>query len=457
VSATGTRHGRVLLIEDDPVLGGALRQRLTLEGFEVVLTADCASALAALRRQRPDFVLSDIRLPDGSGESLYRRALPLLANTPIVFATAFADLPQAVRLVRAGADDYLTKPIDVEALVDRIRATLAGTAAESAAESAAAATASSGVTRPAIGSGPQAWSAGMPAIEADLQRLASRRVPVLLRGETGVGKDVAARALHHRSAWQDQPFIAVNCGAIAADLAESRFFGHERGAFTGATTAHAGFFEQAGQGTLFLDEVGELDARLQTALLRVLQDGSFRRVGGQQDLQFQGRIVAATNADLPQRIREGSFREDLYYRLAVVELAVPALRERRDEIGPLATRFLAEAHARDGDGPHRFADDALDALRAHDWPGNVRELRNRIERAAALTDGDEIAADDLFPERRLDDGQTAVDSLADARDLAEAEQIRRALEASGGRLAEAAERLGISRTTLWKRRRKYGA
>ncbi|MGE3927017.1 MAG: sigma-54-dependent transcriptional regulator, partial [Lautropia sp.] len=316
---SATPPGRVLLIEDDAVLGGALRQRLTLEGFDVTWTTDCASALAALSRGRPDFVLSDIRLPDGSGETFYRRALPLLASTPIVFATAFADLPQAVRLVRAGADDYLTKPIDVDALVERIQATLDSR------------------MRPVR----HAFDTITPmrSLAADLTRLSARRVPVLLRGETGVGKEVAARSLHAQSPWHDAPFVAINCGAVATELAESRFFGHERGSFTGATAAHAGFFEQTGVGTLFLDEVGELDPRLQTALLRVLQDGTYRRIGGRADQAFRGRVIAATNADLDARIADGRFRADLYFRLAVVELVIPPLRDRRDEIAALAEGF----------------------------------------------------------------------------------------------------------------------
>jgi DNA-binding NtrC family response regulator len=425
---------RVLLIEDDAVLGGALVQRLRLEGFEVTHASDGEQALRALRRARPDFVLSDIRLPDGSGEDLYRRALPHLGRTPIVFATAFADVGQAVRLVRAGADDYLTKPFDVEALVDRIRALVPAVGHEG----------------PALGFG---LSCATARLAADLERLAARDVPVLLLGETGVGKEVAARRLHEASARASEPFVAVNCGAVPRELMESQFFGHERGAFTGASAAHVGWFEEAAGGTLFLDEIGELDPRLQTALLRVLQDGHFRRLGARQDQRFRGRVVAATNADLHARIAERAFREDLYYRLAVVELRVPPLRERLDEGRPLARGLAQQVAARQGLATPAMAEDAEAALRAHDWPGNVRELRNRIERAMALSDGQVLGAADLFPERALDEPGPAT-TLADARERAELAQIERALEQSGGRLAEAAQRLGISRTTLWKRRKK---
>ena len=427
----------VLLIEDDAVLGGALAQRLRLEGFAVEHATNCAQALGALRRTRPDFVLSDIRLPDGSGEDLYRQALPLLGRTPIVFATAFADIGQAVRLVRAGADDYLTKPYDIDSLVSRIR----------------------GLTRTRGEAMPiradMDLSAATQRLAADLERLAVRDVPILLRGETGVGKEVAARQLHLQSPRADAPFVAVNCGAVPHDLMESQFFGHERGAFTGARDTHVGFFEEAADGVLFLDEVGELAPRLQTVLLRVLQDGRFRRIGGRQDLRFRGRIIAATNADLAARIASREFREDLYFRLAVVELHVPPLRERIAEVLPLAHAFVREAAERQGLKEPGLARELEAMLLAHDWPGNVRELRNRVERAVALTDGPMLTATDLFPERKLDEPPSA-NTLADAREQAELTQIERALELSGGRLAEAAQRLGISRTTLWKRRKLLG-
>jgi DNA-binding NtrC family response regulator len=430
---------RVLIIEDDAILGGALLQRLHLEGFSAELAVDCAQAVRSLRRARPDFVLSDIRLPDGSGEDLYRQALPLLGNTPIVFATAYADVGQAVRLVRAGADDYLTKPYDVDELVKTIRERLPERTEPTACPSGA-------------GEG-FGLSPATTALAADIERLASRDVPVLLRGETGVGKEIAARLLHSRSARARQPFVAVNCGAVPRELMESQFFGHERGAFTGASATHAGFFEEAGSGTLFLDEIGELDVRLQIALLRVLQDGVFRRIGGRRDLRFDGRVVAATNADLDELIARREFREDLYFRLAVVELRIPALRERPEEVLPFARRFAQQSAERQGLAVPEFDDSAASAMLAHAWPGNVRELRNRVERAVALADEPVLDAAALFPEMTLDRLPLRDGSLADAREQAELASIERALELSGGRLGEAARRLGISRTTLWKRRK----
>jgi len=426
-----------LVIEDDPILGGALEQRLRLERFGVRWVKTCAEARRALRAAAPDFVLADIRLPDGSGEDVYRDALPYLGNATIVFATAFAEVEQAVRLVRAGADDYLTKPVDIDALVERIRAVAPRHAKRSAGLPPTSTFALSPVTE---------------AIGTQLRRVAHRDLPVLLRGETGVGKEVAARFIHLHSGRAKGPFVAVNCGAIPRELMESQFFGHERGAFTGAVAAHQGHFREAQGGTLFLDEIGELDARLQTALLRVLQDGTFRPVGSARDRLFDGRIVAATNADLEARVAAGQFRKDLYYRLATVEVLLPPLRDRPAEIEPLARLFIDEVAARAELPVPRVSADAVAALLAHEWPGNVRELRNRIERAMALGGGEELGPSDLFPERRLDENVPR--TLADAREQAEIEQIERAIALSGGRLSEAAKRLGVSRTTLWKRRRK---
>ncbi len=425
---------RVLVIEDDLILGGALIQRLRLEGMRPQLVGTCALALAAMRREAPDFVVADIRLPDGSGEDCYRQALPYLGRTPIVFMTAHADLRQAVRLVRAGADDYLTKPFDIEVLLDRIRELAVPDLQEAD-------------VQPRLG-----LSAATARLAQDLERLAKVHAPVLLRGETGVGKEVAARMLHAASRRADAPFVAVNCGAIPPELMESQFFGHERGAFTGALQRHMGYFEEVGEGTLFLDEIGELAPRLQTALLRVLEDGIFRPVGAKGDQRFRGRIVAATNADLQAGIAARTFREDLYYRLAVVELRIPPLRERPDEIMPLATILLRRACAEMGVPVPTLDESAVAACLAHPWPGNVRELRNRLERAVALADVKVLGSTDIFPERALDEPQAH--TLASARERAELAQIERALEASGGRIGAAAQELGISRTTLWKRRRQ---
>ncbi len=425
----------ILIIEDDAVLGGAILQRLTLEGFNAVLARNCAEALRHLRRGGYDFVLSDIVLPDGSGEDLFRQAQAFLGETPILFVTAFGQIDQAVRLVKAGADDYLTKPYDVDDLVQRIYVRV--NARRIAAEP----------MRPAdFDAQPSTRE-----LAAMLRQAAQADLPVLLTGETGVGKEVAARYLHACSPRAASPFVAVNCGAIPHELLESQFFGHERGAFTGASQAHIGYFEETGEGTLFLDEIGELAPRLQAALLRVLQNREFRPVGARGEKCFGGRIVAATNADLVAMRAAGDFRDDLYFRLSVLEIPLLPLRKRRDEVEPLTRQFLFEFSAA-RPAPLDLSDDALATLLAYDWPGNVRELRNRLQRACVFAKGSTLESADIFPERKLEDREA--DGLANARQKAESDIIEQALIASQGRVGEAAKRLGISRTTLWKYRNR---
>jgi DNA-binding NtrC family response regulator len=355
--------------------------------------------------------------------------------------TAFGEMPQAVRLVRAGARDYLTKPVDVDRLVTELGAAL-------------------GAVTPAsdMGELPQLGaSAAMRAVEATLRKASRVDVPVVLTGETGVGKEVAARFLHAASARGAHPFVAVNCAAIPRELAESTLFGHERGAFTGAVARATGVVERAGAGTLLLDEVAELSPELQAKLLRLVQERSFLPVGATAERPFAARIVCATHADLAARVREGTFREDLFYRLNVLPLVIPPLRQRPEDLPDLAERLLAETLARFALGPRRLGEAALAALAAHDWPGNVRELRNRIERAAALSEAEELTTADLFPEGALEPPPGPRDaSLEGALDEAARQAIEEALRRAGGSRSEAARLLGVSRTTLWKRMRELG-
>ena len=431
----------VLIIEDDPVLGPALVQRLRLEGYRPRLATTGAEALREAGTHRPDAAISDIRLPDMSGEEIYRRLLVALGAMPAFFMTAFGDVAQAVRLVRAGARDYLTKPVDVDRLVAELGAALASPPA-----------AAEGEALPRLGA-----SVAMRAVEATLRKAARVDMPVVLTGETGVGKEVAARFLHAASGRAAQPFVAVNCAAIPRELAESTLFGHERGAFTGAVARSAGVAERAGAGTLLLDEVAELSADLQAKLLRLVQERSFLPVGATAERPFAARIVCATHADLAARVREGTFREDLFYRLNVLSVAIPPLRQRPEDLQGLAERLLAETLARFALGPRRLGPAALAALAAHDWPGNVRELRNRIERAVALSEAEDLTPADLFPERGLDAPPDPRDaSLERAMDHAARQAIEDALRRAGGSRAQAARLLGVSRTTLWKRLRDLG-
>lgn len=432
--------GHLLLIEDDPVMGGSLVQRLKLEGFEVRWERTASDGLVALRSLKPDAVVSDIRLPDRSGEDLYVDALSLLGRTPIVFITAFADLQQAVRLVQSGADDYLQKPFSTDKLVTRLRHLIARARKRTVGESSG---------------DPFVLSQAMADLSQTLRRVADIDAPVLIVGETGVGKEIAARYIYEQSKRRGAPFVAVNCAAITRDALESAMFGHEKGAVSGAVAQHIGYLEETADGVLFLDEVADLHPQLQGALLRALQERRFRRVGGTADLEFRGRIIATTNANLGDRVATGRFRDDLYYRLAVVEIAVPPLRARVAEIKPLADHFLNDACARFGRGDVKFSTDAVEAMLRHEWPGNVRELRNRIERAVALGETGVITELNLFPDHILLEARRD-NPLAEARAVAERKEIEIAIAQCGGRIGDAAKVLGISRTTLWKRMKALG-
>lgn len=426
----------VLLIEDDDVLGESLVQRLTLEGFGVAWARSLAEGEATLRRCRPSMIVCDMQLPDGSGEDLLLRLLPGVGSTPVVVVTAFGEIGQAVRLMQAGADDYIEKPFEPRRLIEKLKR-----ARDLPVHRAPPVEADAGWEAPA-----------MQDLHAMLRRLAPVDSTVLLTGESGVGKEVAAERLHALARASRGPFVPVNCAAIPGDLFESEAFGHERGAFTGAAQRHRGFAERAGQGTLFLDEVAELPLPQQAKLLRLIQDRRFQRLGGRETLTLGARIVAATNADLQARVAEGRFREDLYFRLAVVPLHVPPLRERPEDVRHLAQRFVAHFAASFGRPDAQLDEASLATLLAHDWPGNVRELRNRIERAMVIADTDLIRTDDLFADRQPI--AAAAMSLTEAREAAERDHIRRTLARCGGRIADAAQALGISRTTMWERMRR---
>lgn len=425
---------RILLVEDDPTLGPALMQRLRLEGFQARLVASGAAALAVVDNEPPYAVLSDIRLPDMDGEALWRRIVEAIGPVPTWFMTAHGDIAQAVRLVKSGARDYLTKPVDIDALMRAL--------------------ASLRPLEPRV-LGRLGISPAVQTLAKLVEKAARADLPVLLTGETGSGKEVAARAIHDASPRAKRPFVALNCAAIPAELAESVLFGHEKGAFTGAMTRRRGVVEEAQDGTLFLDEVAELAPPLQAKLLRLVEARTYRPVGASGDLAFRARIVCATHADLRARAETGAFRADLLYRLDVIAISIPPLRERADDIVDLAHGFATAAR---GSAPPSFAPEALEALRAHDWPGNVRELRNRVERAIAMADGPAIGVDDLFPEMRLDfaarrgdaDVGGGPDTLDAAAQAAIRERVRAALGKTGGNRTEAAKLLGVSRTTVWK-------
>jgi DNA-binding NtrC family response regulator len=431
---------QIAIIEDDAIMGESLLQRLTLEGYEARWWQTGAAAIEGLRERRADVVVCDIRLPDMNGEDVFEQASPALVGSPVLFITGYGSVDQAVRLIRAGADDYLTKPFPMEEFLGRIEHLLQKRGDGGL------------VTTPTIGT-----SAAMRQVEATLRRVADIDSTLLLTGESGVGKEVAARFAHQISRRAASPFTAVNCAAIPTSLLESELFGHERGAFTGAHSRHEGYAERARDGVLFLDEITELPPPLQAKLLRLVQERAFFRVGGERPVSFRARLVCATNADLQARVREGQFREDLYFRINVIAVAVPPLRERTEEIAPLLrhfTTYFAETLKSDVRGVTAHAETMA---RLHSWQGNVRELRNRVERAVALAGGPWLDAADLFPDFvPRESAGDLLPSLANVTESAQRQHIQAVLERTGGHLKKTAELLGISRTTLWEKMRKLG-
>lgn len=435
--------GRILVVEDDETLGMSLRQRLELEGFKVRWAQSAGEAHAALRETAPDIILSDIRLPDGDGETVMRHHFTSFGMVPVIFMTAYGDIDQAVRLVRNGALDYVSKPFDLDALVETLR---------SIGDQQADRT---------VGSGsPFGGSAVMRKIGATLSRAAGIDLPVLLLGETGTGKELAARYVHEAGPRKKRPFVPVNCGALPSELADSMLFGHERGAFTGASAPHRGYLEEAADGTLFLDEIGDLAPLLQVKLLRVLETREYRRLGGSETRRFDARIVCATNKDMEALVASEAFREDLWFRINVVTCRLPPLRDRREEIVPLLEHFAAAAAARLGYGELAVDATARQAALRHRWAGNIRELINRVDRAVALGNGMALSEIDLFPDgvspmRTESSPDTNADiSLSDVRDAAEREYILAALAQASGSPKAAAASLGIARSTLWEKMRK---
>jgi DNA-binding NtrC family response regulator len=434
--------GRILVVEDDATLGMSLQQRLVLEGFTVQWARSAAEANAALKDAAPDIILSDIRLPDGDGETIMRRHFARFGLVPVIFMTAYGDIDQAVRLVRDGALDYVSKPFDLDGLVETLR----------------------GITRrnsiePELGAA-FSGSSAMRKVGTTLLRAADIDLPVLLLGETGTGKEVAARYVHEAGQRRSLPFVPVNCGALPADLADSLLFGHERGSFTGASGVHRGFFEEAEGGTLFLDEIGDLSPVLQVKLLRVLETREFRRLGGSETRNFGARLVCATNKDLEAMVTEGLFREDLWFRINVIACKLPPLRDRKEELASLLETIASAAAARLGRSSLVVDETAYEAARQHSWPGNIRELINRLDRAIAMGDGRVVSQADLFPEGPVATENAVAGTLdvsatlSDVRDAAERAHIKAALARAGGSAKDAAESLGVSRTTLWEKMRR---
>ena len=433
---------RICLIEDDPIMGEALNERLELEGYACDWFQTGEAAIKALASRRFAVVVSDIRLPDIGGEALFERLRgDGMELPPFLFITAHGAIDQAVRLLKLGAEDYLTKPLDIPLLLAKIREL------------------SERTRSPVRDSSELGISAAMRRVEAALPRLAQHADTVLITGESGVGKEMVARALHaHFDPTGKKPFIAVNCGAIPVTLLESELFGHVKGAFTGAVRERPGVFEQADGGTLFLDEIGDMPLAMQIKLLRAIQERKVVRVGGEKAFPVVIKLICATHRDLKEMTQRGEFREDLYYRVHVMQVHVPPLRERKEDILWLAARFAIELCQVKGLQPRKLDPLAERTLINYPWPGNIRELKHCLERACILGPQSQITPETLFgelaPELASAPEDATPERLADYLAKCERAYLSQMLEQNSWRITETAGQLDISRKALWDKMRR---
>jgi len=444
---------RIMVVDDDRSIRETLESHFRDGGYDVSIAASAEEALSRLVAAEPSLVITDVRMGGMDGLTLLATLREHRPDTDVIVITAFEDMRTAIAAMKAGAVDYLVKPLDldhIDLVVDRClrdqrsRRRLA-MLSESDAESYA--------LSQLVGRDQK-----MIAIYKTIGTLTRSRAPVLIRGETGTGKEVIARAIHFNSPGAEEPFVAVNCTAIPEQLLESELFGHVRGAFTGATNDRKGRFELAGQGTIFLDEIGDTSLSFQAKLLRVLQEREFQPVGGDRPRRTEARILAATHRPLEQLVANGQFREDLYFRLRVVEIIVPPLRERRGDIAPLANHLLAKAASDLHRNHMRLGADALRALEANDWPGNVRELENAIVRAVALATGSTISASDISVEMpHASVASPDSESKRRTLDEVEREHVDRVLRDCDGNKRQACRLLGISRPRLDRILERHGS
>jgi two-component system response regulator HydG len=446
---------RVLFIDDDRAMCEAMSSELVEHGFDVVWRTKADEALALLAREDFVAVITDLNMPGMNGIDLCQRVADNHRDVPVIVITAFGSLETAIATIRAGAFDFLTKPVDIEDIVVAIeRAVRYRGLREEVQRLQTALERPTGSTE-IIGS-----SSAMQSVAELIAGVAASDVGVLVTGESGTGKELVARAIHRRGPNPDAPFVAVNCAAIPEALLESELFGHARGAFTDAKFQRRGLFSEANGGTLFLDEIGEMPLAMQVKLLRALEEKSVRPVGSNTVVPFQARVVAATNKNLEAAVEEKAFREDLYYRIHVVQIDVPPLRARGGDILELAQHFLSRAAGRQNKNVRGLAPAAAERLLGYAWPGNVRELLNAVERAVALARFQEIMVDDL-PERIRAYKHTPLVVAAEPDELVTLEELQRryltrVMEAVGGNKSSAARVLGLDRTTLYRMLDRFG-
>jgi two-component system NtrC family response regulator len=436
---------KLLIVDDDENIRTQMKWALAGD-YEVALAVDRDSAVASFADEPPDITLLDLGLPPepnspAEGMAILNTLLAANRAARVIVLSGQGERENALQAIGAGACDFLTKPVEIESLkvILQRHAHVAALEKEFIGNQEPSAEATF--------EGMYGTSPVMKSVFSAIAKVAGSTAPVLILGKSGTGKEMAARAIHHLSTRRDGPFVAINCNAIPESLMESELFGHEKGAFTGANAQRKGLFESADAGTLFLDEIGDLPAPIQVKLLRFLQEKTFQRVGGRQEIKCDVRIVAATNADLREMVSAGTFREDLYFRLAVVTMELPALVERGSDIVLIAREFLNRFARQNGKRGLSFAPEATQALLKHTWPGNIRELQNRVQRAVIMTEGKRITAADLELGSVSAGG---IQTLREARENLERELVTAALNRNGGKISAAAAELGVSRPTLYE-------
>ena len=442
----------LLLVDDDEAIRTQMKWTLSTD-YEIVFAEDRAGAVENFKKRKPAVTLLDLGLPprpndpdEGLAALAELRTFDEMAK--VIVISGQGEKKNALEAVAAGAYDFLCKPIDPDELKLLLKRCLYLADLEREYRKAQEGQRAT-VFEDMLGTSPQ-----MQGVFSFIRKVATTTAPVLLLGESGTGKEMAALAIHRRGPRKDGPFVPINCNAIPENLLESELFGHEKGSFTGATMQRAGLVETAKAGTLFLDEIGELPPTIQVKLLRYLQEQRFQRVGGRQELTSDARVIAATNVDLKAGINQGSFREDLYFRLAVLVISLPPLRERGDDAVLLAQEFLQKYATQNGKANIAFVPEALRAINRHPWPGNVRELQNRVKRAVIMADGKRITEKDLELSSGI--GLSSSTTLKEARENVEREMVQRALKRNLGRISSAAAELGISRPTLYELMEKLG-
>jgi len=443
---------KVLIVDDDPEILAQMKWALGQQ-YDVLSAEDRAGALETFKSEQPAVTLLDLGLPPHpndceEGLAALSELLGIDKSAKVIVISGQSEKKNALQAVGAGAYDFVCKPVDIQELKFLLGRCIYVVQLEREYRKLQQSVRAEDF-EDMLGSSPQ-----MQGVFANIRKVAKTNVPILLLGESGTGKEMAALAIHRRSLRKDGPFIAINCNAIPENLLESELFGHEKGSFTGAHAQRKGIMESAASGTVFLDEIGELPPPVQVKLLRFLQEHRFQRVGGRQEIQIDTRIIAATNVQLKQAVTEGKFREDLYFRLAVVVIKMPPLRERGDDVVLLAREFLHRYAAQNGKTNLTFAPEALRAVNCHPWPGNVRELQNSVKRAVIMAEGKRITEKDL--ELAPSGGVASVATLKEVREGVEKELIQQTLKRHLGKISSAAAELGVSRPTLYELMEKLG-